>query len=311
MGKFDLPEIQDCMYYNNGTFISLDEMTYQKIQDLCINIKRARNSRFIFRADSHVNETYDSDYSSSTLANRIFMVGVKGNIFFNTYDSTNVDLYNHGIDLFRRIQNSLYVNNGTLNFQRRMQSFIRRSPTFVAFFGDNANMDKFANAFRARSKWLVNDYYEAFLHSIYRNGYNNALSQFVSTSSDIRIARNFQNGGILMIGWLRLSGIISYHDLNKRDLRIEKLGLPVYDKSVFYNQQEFCLKYGILPHVIIGYFYNDNFIINHHLIEDLRNRQISDIIHGGCIIDQKDFRQILHETRYQRGYNLTTHQFIS
>ena len=97
MGKFDLPEIQDCLYYNNGSFIPLDEITYQKIQDLCISIKREQNVRFIFRADNRVNNIYNSDYSSSTLANRIFMVGVKGNIFFNTYGSTNVDLYNHGI----------------------------------------------------------------------------------------------------------------------------------------------------------------------------------------------------------------------
>lgn len=311
MGKFDLPDIRNCMYNHNGVFMQLDAITYHKIQELCEKIIKAQNVRFIFRADGRVDNTYNSSYDSPILAERIFMVGVKGNDFFSVYNSTSEDLYTHGKDVFLKIQESLQNNSGTPKFRHRICDFKLRNMEFVKFFGNNANKEVFAAAFNSRAKWFINDYYEVFLHSLYRNGYRNNKSEYVSTSSDINMAKQFQNSGIIFVGWLPKSGVIPYHNINKRNLRIAELGLPTYDKCAYSYQKEFCLKYGILPHMIIGYLYNDKFIINHHLIENIQRRDIDEIIHDGCEIDQKDFRQVLSETRYKRGYNLTTHQYIS
>ena len=311
MSKFILPNINKCKVFRNGRFETLNEDTYWGVQEFCKEVYKANNVRFVFRADRNVAHTYNSNYDSPELACRIFMVGVKGNSFFSSYDYHNIDMFRHGEEIFERINETLNCKQGTKKFRNNMRRFVAQNADFAKFFCDNANKYVYANAFKTRSKLFINDYYETFLHSLYRNGYKNKNSQYISTSTNIDTARDFQNGGVLFVCWLNKSGIIPYFNINKRNSRIASMGLPVYNQCVYFYQKEICLKYGILPHVILGYFYNDDFIVNHHLIEDIGNRNINDIIYGGILIDQKDFRQVLSETRYKRGYNLTTHQYIS
>lgn len=311
MSNFILPNINKCKVFHNGRFEMLNEDIYRRLQEFCKEVYIAKNVRFVFRADGNVAHTYNSSYDSPELARRIFMIGVKGNSFFSNYDQHRVDMYCHGQEIFEHIQEAVNNNQGTENFRNNMQRFVVQNTDFAHFFKNNANKMMFANAFNTRSKLFINDYYETFLHSLYRIGYKNKNSQYISTSTSIDTARNFQNGGILLVCWLCKSGIIPYFNINKRNSKIASKGLPVYNQCVYFYQKEICLKYGILPHVILGYFYNEDFIVNHHLVEDIVNRSLDDIIHGGVIIDQKDFRQVLSETRYKRGYNLTTHQYIS
>lgn len=116
MSKFILPNINKCKVFRNGRFETLNEDTYRGVQEFCKEVYKANNVRFVFRADRNVAHTYNSNYDSPELARRIFMVGVKGNSFFSSYDHHNIDMFRHGEEIFERINETLNCKQGTKNF---------------------------------------------------------------------------------------------------------------------------------------------------------------------------------------------------
>lgn len=56
----------------------------------------------------------------------------------------------------------------------------------------------------------------------------------------------------------KYEGVLSVPDsrILRRNINMEAIGLPVYEKSFFPYQKEVTLKGGLLPHYLLGYLHN-------------------------------------------------------
>jgi hypothetical protein len=84
---------------------------------------------------------------------------------------------------------------------------------------------------------------------------------------------------------------------------IKRFGLPFYEISPYKEQNETCIKGGLLPHYIIGYSVEDSFIVNPGLISQISSEyDMNRIIIEGIEIDQSEFKEVLKTTKYKGGF---------
>lgn len=315
MNRFILPPIEQCCYLDEDhhAFVSLSSEQYQKVQRLCRMIAEDTHTKFIYRGDNRVRSIYNASIDSAEFAKCFFMVGEKGNEFLCDITLTD-DIEEYASSLFKQLHN--FVNGRYINraVENRLQQFNKENEMFVNFFKEPNNEDIFKSALSSPLKWTINDYYEMFLHTIRKNGENNITSNMLSTTLDINTTMRFkQEDGVLIVGWVKESGLITFRDMNKRDEKIHRLGLPTYKRGLFPEQQEICLKYGLPPHNILGYFYGDAcqyFVINHNLLCNQKNDIHFDKIHKrGIYINQTNFLEYLGLTKYKRGYRLVANEY--
>lgn len=310
---FILPKISECLCYKNGQFENVTSLQYEQLQQLCSLIIRNKHTKFIYRGDNRLEKIYNiSDRTNPYLADVVFMVGEKGNVF------RNIDYHNNNITaehiqlLFNTIHGTLVTpTNNNDSVQRHLPEFILNNHEFYEFFSRVENLYVFQNAFSSKLKWTINDYYEMFLHGVRRLGNNNNTSEMLSTTLDKTTAIHFQHNGILYVGWLHDSGYITFGDMNKRNTEIHNLGLPTYS-AVYSEQKEICLKCGLPPHNIIGYFYDDaHFVVNHHFFRNPKNsNNFDNVLRHGIYINQKNFHEYIGRTNYVRGYDVVNKRYI-
>ena len=185
---------------------------------------------------------------------------------------------------------------------QKFQSFETNNPSFVDFFRNKTNKELFIEKLN-KVEYL--DYYYAFIHTIGTKE-KEEYSQFqLSTSCDVDQAEKFRNNGIILIGWIpntKRGFQIKYEDVGNYD-RIKDAGLPYYESPLYPEQKEMCLKYGLLPHFILGYLESESLEINHHLIENLKqNIDYDEIICNGISINQKNFNNVLYKTKFKNSY---------
>lgn len=309
---FVLPPRTSCIFLSEELNEQVvDESTYEKLMLLCRFIHSNSSTRFVYRADGNADSIYRASYNQGIFAHRFFMIGVKGKFFIDEYDYNRINMFEHGMRVFDEINRIVSLENCIESpaFLSRINKFYQKNPKFVDYFRNQSNREVFASFFNLRD-FRINDYYEVFLHTVYKNGICNKESKYLSTSLYQRIARKFQNEGILMVGWLNKSGLIYPNDVNQMKIALKSHELPTWT-SVFPHQHEICLKYGLPPHNIIGYYYDKRFYLNHHLIANLAIRNIDEIVKRGCKINQETFLETLHQTRYTRGINIRTQTLIS
>lgn len=315
MNKFSLPPVEYCYYLdeNSHTFVNLSTEQHLKVQQLCDMITRENHTKFIYRADDRVSSIYNASVDSVNFAECFFMIGEKGNEFLREINYTD-KLEEYASKLFKQLYD--FVNGINLNgaVENRLQPFYQENEAFVNFFKNVQNKSAFISALSSSAKWIINDYYEMFLHTIRRNGINNTTSAMLSTTLDICIAKRFRHhNGILIVGWVMDSGVIKFRNVNRKEETIQRLGLPTYKESLFPEQKEICLKYGLPPHNILGFFNDDNyqhFIINHHLLCEQKNIDYFGVIHRrGMYINQENFLEYLGLTKYKRGFRLVANEY--
>lgn len=314
---FHIPNIENCQFRENSSFVPLAPSQYKCLQDLCASISANNHVKFVYRADNRLLEIYNvSDNKSTSLADMVFMVGEKGNAFLKNFNTdcnhvTRVHIEKLFETLHYVVLNTSSNTNATRN---RIPEFTFINHNLYRFFANTHNLDRFVRAFTYQSEWLVNDYYEMFLHTISRNGLNNKYSEMLSTSLVQSAIQRFRHtNGIVYVGWVHDNGYIKFGDMNKRNDKIASLGLPTYISTLFPEQKEVCLKYGLPPHNIIGYFYDDqHFVVNHHFMLNNQNTkaEIDDILRHGFYIDQSNFLQYLRKTKYVRGYDVVNNRYI-
>lgn len=279
----------------------------------------APNRRIIYRGDNNLRKQYNIDITSSDLlAEYIFLVGMKGKYFLHkeykfelmdTEDDIFIHIFNHIHD---KICNCSYDNPRT---REKITYFLKDNPKIQEFFSTKANINQFQKIIQSISpekKAAVKDYYFSLFHTI-----NSSGSYFLSSSTSMDIANKFCSDGIVLIGWLPSKDLknktIEYNEIYKINEEISRIKLPTYTKPVYPEQQEICLKCGMLPHYIIGFIASSAFIINPAILKDMKSSDcsISDIIINGLNIDQRDFFKRLKETNYCHAYVFDNGQYYS
>lgn len=200
------------------------------------------------------------------------------------------------------------LNFSEPNSREKVKLFLKANPLINSYFSNIDNKKSFLSIVSKvddSQKRHILDYYFSLLHTIGKSA--DGKSYFISTSKNIEIAERFQNDGIIVVTWVpsteRNRQIICYNDINKFDNLIKTIGLPYYETSLYKEQEEVCLKGGILPHYIVGYAYHDSFIVNPNLLTQISTSyNFGSLLKDGINTDQTNFDNELQKTKYKGGF---------
>ena len=221
-------------------------------------------------------------------------------------DDCSIEVFEFVFDRFHdKVCNLSFSNPNSLE---KVKLFLEANPSINNYFSDGNNKARFISTISELSdskKRNVLDYYFSLLHTIGKSADGN--SYFISTSKNIEIAKQFKNDGVIVITWVpsseRNRQIICNNDINKLDSFIKTTGLPYYEVSPYSDQEEVCVKGGILPHYIMGYVYQDSFIVNPNLLTQISTSyDFESLLKDGIYTDQINFDNELHKTKYKRGF---------
>lgn len=286
------------LYVDNRLATSSDKkIFFQFIK----NLRKSKNVRFIYRGENNLNKHYNTDISNiPVLCQHIFLVGEKGKIFREEH-------FQEANNMFHIIWDKINKIVFPCSFKRQSQrfhvsNFIANNPEFEKYFSKEDNYYHFLefNSAPIDVRNKIIDYYISLFHTMEIN--DNSNSYYLSSSSSIKVAHNFSNGGIILFGWIPTKDInnrsVAYKDVSVNVSFIQSLGLPTYQVPVFPRQNEICLKCGLLPHFIIGFKYENCFYINPTIL----NPWHDDIIYNGLDINQTDFFNNLTKTNYKSAF---------
>lgn len=288
--------------YKNGMHI-LDEGEKDFFTSFLEKMDSSSQKKYIYRGNHNLISQYKTDTNDlPLLSEKIFMVGEKGKNMWQECD-TNIEEKKDIIDaLFENLEKKLREYCGGDN----ASYFIKKNLEMCSYF-TGVNRDDFRSKITQKGEKIqqeILDYYYVFLHTLDSNH-----SEFLSTSENLQVANRFRNrNGIILVGWVpaqeEKKRIIKYIDVNGyyADF-VKEVKLPQWH-SVYQNEQEICLKCGLLPHYMIGFItYIENrecFVINPAILKKDK-RGIDDIILDGLVIDQSSFFESLKTTQY-KGY---------
>lgn len=222
-------------------------------------------------------------------------------------DDCTKDVFEFVFDRFHDKVCTLRFSNP--NSLEKVKLFLEANPLINNYFSDGNNKARFISTVSEMDdskKRHILDYYFSLLHTIGKSADGN--SYFISTSKSVQIAEQFKDDGIIVVTWVpsseRNRQIICYNDINKLDNLIKTIGLPYYETSLYSEQEEVCIKGGILPHYIVGYAYKDSFIVNPNLITQISSSyDFENLLKDGINTDQTDFDNELQKTKYKRGFH--------
>ena len=271
-------------------------------------LKSSGSARFIFRGlnNAHLNEQYNAGVDNiSVLAQHVFLIGNKGDLFFEyRYKSPRQN------NIFEFIWDNLHdkvckTNVKTNGTREHVSQFLKNNPEFRNYFSDEKNKDAFVNKeLSPEERRKVVDFYLALFHTIGKS-VRGDHSYFLSSSTDRSVVDKFAGDGIVLYGWVPEKDvenrIISYEDVTKVNEFVRSLGLPTYQKSVYSEQKEICLKCGLLPHFIIGFQHVNRFYINPSTLKSWRDEMVCE----GMDVDQTLFGQELssiNNTKVEEAY---------
>lgn len=84
--------------------------------------------------------------------------------------------------------------------------------------------------------------------------------------------------------------LVPEYDINSKFKFAKLLELPTCSPSVFPEDFEICISYGLLPHKILGVIYKDYFYVNPNIFSG--KRTLTDAIKIGFYIDQTNFTEM-------------------
>ena len=281
----------------------------------------AKGKNVLYRGTNKIFESHNikTDGPILTLSHRLFMIGDKSEYYTNekneSLNSTDRIIFE---EIYRRLKDKLcavnFTNSRTVD---RVKQLIKESPNFCTFFQNPNNEECFIDKINEQTEEIkrgIRDYYLALFHTIGRSMVGNS-STVVSSSINPCVAKEFQKEGIIIITWtLKKKSTPSHIDINDLGIHktIEKLGLPAVLSSPYPEQEEFCIKCGILPHFILGYIWKDSkFVVNKYLLEQIREGyQMQDIIRNGIQIDQHSFEEVLSQTSFKKYFSFIDGQYF-
>lgn len=269
----------------------------------------------LYRGTSKVFDTHNvKPRDIPTLSKRLFMIGDKSQYYTQNSNEESLDSTNERVfeGIYKRIKDKLCPNR--FNSERtkmQIDKFKDQNPDFCAYFQNPDNKCRFLYIIKQQEeskKKQIRDYYFSLFHTIGKSMVGNS-SRLISTSSDYRIAKKFQNNGIIIITWIprNKNSPLSF-DINEPEIHktIKELRLPAVSSSPYPEQKEYCIQCGILPHFILGFIYDSKFIVNEHLIKHLKRAteiNIPGIIKSGVRINQLSFRDVLSQTSFKKFFS--------
>lgn len=193
-----------------------------------------------------------------------------------------------------------------------VKNFKNSNPAFKDYFYDKENHQDFLAKIQRLNyfeKFNVRNYYLRLLHTIGEIGNYNELSLCVSLSTNLEVANDFAGQkGIILFYWLpnpieRFGTSIEI--IHQSSSFIGEKGLPIYFSDYFPKQKEFCLTGALLPHQLIGYQKNKDFIFNPHLLNS--NQEFDeDFVEDGLEINQEKFEEsIIRDSEYGKFLKVT------
>jgi hypothetical protein len=226
---------------------------------------------------------------------------------------------NHFLSLIQDVTNEafskiFYKVREVLTMKRKdvVKNFKCSNPAFNDYFYNKANHQDFLTKTQRLNnfeKFNVRNYYLRLLHTIGEIGDYNELSLCVSLSTELEVAKDFAGQkGIVLFYWLpnpihRFGTSIEI--IHQSSSFIGEKGLPIYFSDFFPKQKEFCLTGALLPHQLIGYQKNENFVFNPHLIN---SNQVfnEDFVEEGLVINQEKFEEsIIRNSEYGKFLKVT------
>lgn len=207
--------------------------------------------KLVYRGEQRFSCLYGSDDIKEVLY-RVFLIGAKGDHFWKqrskyisktickkTFDQLFVE-YNK---LFSR------KNIYSVRTAEHLNQFKETNKDFYGFFLNLQNCkilwDTLKNL-NQKERGLVLNYYIAVLHGIGHIALNG--SHMISTSTDIDVAKHYQKNGIIYVSWVGNSNeLVPNYNINKSNQLISDLNLPICSPSVFPEDYEICITFGLLP----------------------------------------------------------------
>ena len=266
----------------------------------------------------HVGDSYlEMQYRTRTnnielLSEHIFLYGDKGKLFYEELDQKtfNKDISEIKDEVFSFIYKKyikVFVEKALKSHKTidAVDTFCKKEPSFVSFWSNMTEEEwmKRIDKLDEKEKRKMKDYYVSLRHTVGLAGYGRN-SYFLSTSRDMNIRNimGWQNDGIEIVGWTKISrkNVITYDKTEKLSVIVKSIGFPIVSHAIFPVQREITYKCGILPHYIVGYLYGkDSFEINPYI---LKKQDFGSVCEKGLDIDQTLFYQRLSEVGYKSTY---------
>lgn len=297
---------------SKGQEIPIDSPLYKNFMVFLKQFCSSRNKTLLYRGCSPSNIFRTNLFDIKGFSEKIYMLGEKSH-HFESNDHPLICIDDCSKDVFKFIFDRFHDKVCALNFsnpnsREKVKLFLESNPLINNYFSDKNNLESFLSTISQMddsNKRHVLDYYFSLLHTIGKSADGN--SYFISTSRNIEIAKQFKNDGVIVITWVpsseRNRQIICNNDINKLDSFIKTTGLPYYEVSPYSDQEEVCVKGGILPHYIMGYIYQDSFIVNPNLLTQISTSyDFESLLKDGIYTDQINFDNELHKTKYKRGF---------
>ena len=292
----------------------------------CIKKIYRNNDKFIYRGDKKekIYPIYglDKESSDERFRDTLFILGAKANMFLTRLpgvNEINIDDANSSVfNLIFKMLSSLLNREFPFGLTRKfVGEFRKRESGVIDFFCNQYNEHRFTDIISnltPKQQIIVRDYYLGLLHHVSKSDYY-ASSFLLSTSIDFSQASKFASSKedkdsenpLIIFGWVpyKYEGVLSVPDsrILRRNVNMEDIGLPVYEKSFFPYQKEVTLKGGLLPHYLLGYLHNKRsekiFEINPALFD------VSDTWNGIELpVDQGTFHQRIQNTLFGRYFTI-------
>ena len=285
------------------------------IQIILVHLSKSDETRITlsFRGENHENlksklSREKNDMSEVMLTSLLFYFGDKAKHYYKIKESEvkkyrwikNIEDYDQDTfnTIFKKIKDVLKSS------KKEILEFNKNQPEFIKFFKED-NQEQFTSKLLYGDN-LARDYYLYFLHTSGKIGIGEK-SLFVSTSLSYDIAVKFsgEEGKRYVIYYLVPEPFenfaVSYMRAKHYEPWLKENGLPIYNGNAIYPlQHEVAVKGALFSHFILGIkmIGEDRFLANPHLFNE---RNSNEAILGGLYIDQRDFENRLHETKYIRG----------
>ena len=299
------------------------DLTQTESEKLCEFLDQligSQNSTIIARGES--DENLKNQYNFDTenpelLAECIFMAGEKGRMCWN--EKKFIDPDDTSSDNFRSICETLkkYIKEeckGDTKKAKKMRVFYLRNKQFCDAFNSIDSLVCKYEKLLDNDKKMVNLYYLSIVHTIDNSSEYKEVSNFVSTSTNFSVAKNFSNYATIY-GWVprrpMRKGIKSIDFVViKYGSNVKKLKMPSCETPAFPKQKEIALRCGILPHFIIGFNIGQKFYVNPAIFNSPNDREMDDIVCNGLIIDQTDFEEFCNKyTKFKRYYTFDGNKY--
>lgn len=287
----------------NQTILSDSERI---VFDCFIDLIKETSSTFVYRGEHRVGKIYCSN-NIDELLHKIFLIGCKGEHFWKQRSKyiTKTICKKTFEQLFNDLSYILNRNDiKSVRTKEHLLQFRENNKSFCLYFSNSTNRQDMWNKVKKlkqneRQKLL--NYYLAILHGIGRIALPE--SPMISTSQKLHVAKKYQKDGVIFVSWINKGKqLVPEYDINSDFSFAKMLKLPICYPSVFPEDSEICISYGLLPHKILGVIYKDYFYVNPNLFSP--KRTLEESIKMGFYIDQTNFSEELKLTNFKRAFDV-------